>query len=403
MGPPSVHRVARHERLLRRRRQRPVAPDVEVPVLHVVRMERHAVGDSVDLEELLGLLDAGRVLDPQNAARAAPRKGLVDEEQRIGPGFACHGDRAGDFEVGKRRADPEGERRVGRADDARRRQRRAPVDRRPLEAQRRIVLVLVEAGLRQRRAGGELGAFEVRGVVVAAEREGPLFVDLGPASRADEVAPGEAALHGPALVLILPVVERAVELHGGLEVEVGVVAEAVEAAAAATGEEELEGGAGGVDLELVVSRLPGGGLEEELEDVVFPELAVVFLDRGEEVAVLHLRQEVEVLAIPEQLRGRAGLRGPGVCPQPGKIEVVDRLGILPRGVVAAAVEGGSRLGPAALEGDRAGGGGDARRRRLAGSGGEHQDGQGEGSIDETIHVVPVHLRLTIVRCLGAKI
>src|SRR5262249_51178675 len=146
-----------------------------------------------------------------------------------------------------------------------------------------------------RRAGRKLGPFEVRRVVVAAEGEGPFFVDLGPPSGANEVAPGDPAFDGPALVLVLPAVQRAVELDGGLEVEVGVVSEAVVASTAAAGEEEFEGGARGVDLELVVAGLAGRGLEEELEDVVLPKLAVVLLDGSEEVAVLHLGQEIEVL------------------------------------------------------------------------------------------------------------
>src|ERR1051326_8598235 len=86
------------------------------------------------------------------------------------------------------------------ADDAGGRERRPCLQGRSLEAERRVVFVAVEVELGQRRAGGQLGALEVRRVVVAAERERPFLVDLGPPARADEVLPGDAALDGPALV-----------------------------------------------------------------------------------------------------------------------------------------------------------------------------------------------------------
>ena len=112
--------------------------------------------------------------------------------------------------------------------------------------------------------------------------------------------------------------------------EIAVVLEALEAAGAAARQEHIEDRAGRVDLEFVVARLVVGGLEEQLEDVVVPEHAVVFLDVGVEVGVLHVGEEIEIFAIPEQLRFRLGLGGAGVLAEPGKIEIVDGLGVLPR-------------------------------------------------------------------------
>src|SRR5205085_7407618 len=104
------------------------------------------------------------------------------------------------------------------------------------------------------------------------------------------------------------------------------------------------------------------------------------------IGVFHLRKEVEVLAIPEEFGAGPGPGGAASRPEPGQIEVVDRLGVLPGGVVAAAVDGGRRLGPAALEGATGslGGRGRGRRRRFAATRERQERGQGRDS-SEWIH------------------
>src|SRR5262249_16298875 len=83
-----------------------------------------------------------------------------------------------------------------------------------------------------RGASGELRFLEIDGVIVATQGELPSLVDAGPAAGAKEVAPGDAALDRPALVLVLPTVESAAQSDLGLDVEFAIILEAPVAAGA---------------------------------------------------------------------------------------------------------------------------------------------------------------------------
>ena len=234
-----------------------------------------------------------------------------------------------------------------------------------------------------RCASGELGPFEIDGVIVAAQRELPGFAGRRPASGAKEVLPRNAPFDRPALVLIAPLVQRAAEMDLRLDMEFTVTLEAPIAAGPAARNEHVEDRPGGIDLELVIARLVVGGFEEQLEDVVLPRQAVVFLFDGEEVGILHIGQEVDVLAVPEQLRlgGRAG--GAGILAEPGHVKLVDNLRLLPRLGTTFAVDLDRRVGPAALElGGRRNEGGRFvffrwRGRLVAADGEEDKRGSGE--------------------------
>ena len=165
------------------------------------------------------------------------------------------------------------------------------------------------------------------------------------------------------MVRVCPVVERAAERHRRLDAQVVHLLEP--AHAATPWDEAVELRVLGVDLKLVIRRLLGRGLEEDLEDVVVPDLAVVFGDVGVEVGVVEVGAYIKVLTIPEDLRA-GGLRsGLVVLAEPGHGEVLDRGGIVPGRVVGRAIDGDRIFSECALVGL----GGDGRRQRLRGSGG----------------------------------
>src|SRR6185369_14481032 len=112
--------------------------------------------------------------------------------------------------------------------------------------------VAMEVRHRQRCGRGQVGSFEVGRVVVAAQGEAPLRSDGWLAAAGLEGAPGYAALDGPAFVPVLPVVEGAIQPDGRLHAELRQRSEALIAAGAARGEEQLQLRVEGVDLELVV-------------------------------------------------------------------------------------------------------------------------------------------------------
>src|SRR5262245_54691202 len=92
----------------------------------------------------------------------------------------------------------------------------------------------------KRGAGGQLGAVEIDGVVIAAQGELPALSRLGPAAGAQEVLPGNPSFDRPALVLVLPLVQRAAQLDLRLDVEVAVTLEALVTAGAAPRQEHVQ-------------------------------------------------------------------------------------------------------------------------------------------------------------------
>src|SRR5262249_48943353 len=136
-----------------------------------------------------------------------------------------------------------------------------PSFRRPDERERAVVLVVVEVRLRQRRRRGEGGLVVRHRIIVAAQREAPLRPGLRPAAGTLERRPRDAALDRPAGVLVVPLVEGAVERHLRLHAPPRQRREALVAAAAARRQEQLQLGVEGVDLELVIGQLLLGRLE----------------------------------------------------------------------------------------------------------------------------------------------
>src|ERR1043165_8539507 len=57
------------------------------------------------------------------------------------------------------------------------------------ESNRCVILITVEIGLLQGRAAGKLRFFQSSGVIVAAERKPPDFVDIRTSTRLQEIAP----------------------------------------------------------------------------------------------------------------------------------------------------------------------------------------------------------------------
>ncbi len=190
----------------------------------------------------------------------------------------------------------------------------------------------------QGRAGRERGPLEVDRIVVPAKCERPAIVGVGPAAGAGKILPGQPSFGRPAGVGVGPAVERAVQLHGGRKIEIAVGLEAFVSAGAAARQEHVEGGAGRVDLELIIARLVEGRLEEQLDNVIVPGHAVMFFDVGIKVRVVHLGKEIQVFAVPEQScpGGGAGLIAP--LSNPGHAEIVDHLGQLPGRLVGAAID-----------------------------------------------------------------
>lgn len=176
----------------------------------------------------------------------------------------------------------------------------------------------------------------------------PSFTGSGSASGGKKVAPRDCAFDSPALIGIGPIVEGAADFGGGFDVKGLFFGEAGVTAGTARGEEHVEFAIGGVDFELVVTGFVGSRFEEEFEDVVEPDGAVLFGDICEDVGVLHFCGEVEVLTVPEEA-------GDGFCGrlfsitfQPVRSESSDGGGVLPRGIVERTVDGWGLMGPAAL-------------------------------------------------------
>ena len=278
-----------------------------------------------------------------------------DNEKLIGIRDVRRDERVGHLQIGKHALGLVGRWAIGEAGDARGRERDAFAQPHRLlfvgadELQRRIVLETVEVFLRQRRACRKLRPLEIDGVIVAAQGELPLLVDLGPAAGLDEIGPRDLAFDRPAVVLVGPLVESAAQVDLGIDVEFCLILEALEAAGVAARKEAIEHGAGRVHLELVIARLVVGRLEEQFKDIVKPEKTVVFFDSGVEIGVLHVGQKIEIFAIPEELRFGLRLGGPRLVAEPGEPEVVDRLRVLPGRIGPLAGDLDRRVGEAALE------------------------------------------------------
>src|SRR5579884_330111 len=71
-------------------------------------------------------------------------------------------------------------------------------------------------------------------------------------------------------------------------------------------------GAGRVDLELVITRLVRGRLEEQLENIIVPDLPIVLLRVSVQVAVLHVGKEINIFAVPQEACLRRRPRRPGL-------------------------------------------------------------------------------------------
>src|SRR5262249_23561 len=108
--------------------------------------------------------------------------------------------------------------------------------------------------------------------------------------------------------------------------------------------------------------------------------AVVLLDVGEQVVVLHLGGEIEVLVVPEEAGAGAG-RGLAVLPEDG--EVLEQFGLLPGGLIDLAVNAECAGAEATLglaDGGRVGGvagvGGCGGRRSGTAGGGQQAEQTG---------------------------
>ena len=355
-----LHRVAGDEAHLPRiPPAAPAAPpDVHEAVLGELRMEGEvrgrAAGRSREHGHSLGRLRLRDHLE----FRSAIGLRLRDDQQSVAAGNvlrlngevgSIRGDRSHDF-VRRRR--------IGEADHRRTRDPLAllaALHARPHERERRIVLGLMEERtlrLRDRRDAGEFRFLPVLVVVVAAEVEAPLFAGLGPTAGAEEIGPRDAALHRPTLVHVVALVQGAAEFHLRVDVEVAELLLLVEVRDLALGHEAIELRAGGVHLKFEVPRLRAIRMKEEFEDVVVPGVAVVFCHVREEVRVLHLGEEVEVLAVPEQLGFGAGAGHARFLAEPGEMERIDDLSILPCRFVGRAIERNGQFGESALEGSR---------------------------------------------------
>ncbi len=115
-------------------------------------------------------------------------------------------------------------------------------------------------------------------------------------------------------------------------------------------------------------------------------MGVVLGDGGVEIRVVHLREEVEVLLIPQQPSVGGVLRAL-VFLEPGHRELVDDRGVAPRRFVGFSVDGDWRVGPHAdifrsrkiggvdrLGAGRLGNGWRSRKFGAAGDGGGEQGG-----------------------------
>ena len=151
------------------------------------------------------------------------------------------------------------------------------------------------------------------------------------------------------MVLVVAPIEAAAKTDRRFDHEVVAGLESLVSVALALRQEHVEDGAGGVEFELVVAALVGGGLEEQLEGVVLPQPAVVLGDLRVQVDVVHVGHDVQILAVPQEAGAGGGLCRPGVFAQPGGGEAVDDLRGGPRGFVGGAVDLDGSIRPAALE------------------------------------------------------
>src|SRR6185437_15434803 len=105
---------------------------------------------------------------------------------------------------------------------------------------------------------------EIDGIIVATQCELPAFVKGGSAAAAEVIAPGHTALDRPTFILVLPVIQCAVQDHLGVNVEIAILFEALITTSPATRQEHIHDRTGWVDLELVITRFVAGRFEEKL-------------------------------------------------------------------------------------------------------------------------------------------
>ena len=350
-----------------------IGADVNEAVLRELRVKRDRVvhGRVVGRDEHLRLVHPLVFPHPHDGGRPVG-PGLRHIDQPVAAGLVGHGDRARHRRLRKGPGRRVGQRRLGRTGHLRGRHGHDLRDAvglgngglRSLEHDRPIVLVAMEVPLGERRAGGELGLVAGDVVIVAAEGKPPFVARLGPAAGVHEARPWDLHLDRPAFVAVGPHVERAAELHGRLDPEVVQLLEP--AHESPPGDEAVELRVEGVHLQFVIRRLVYRRLQKHLEDVVVPDLAVVLGDVGVEVGVVEVGADIEILAIPEDLRP-GGLRGGlVVLAQPRHREVVDRGGVLPGRVVEGPVDRDRVFR------ELAGVGREQCRRRGGGSGGSLQ-------------------------------
>lgn len=211
-----------------------------------------------------------------------------------------------------------------------------------------VFFVVMEIGSVEGGGGREGGGGESGGEVVAAEGVEPGFAGAWSASGGEKVAPRDGAFDGPALVGIGPIVEGSADFGGGFEVKGLFFCEAWVAAGASGGEEHIEFAVGGIDFELVVAGFVVGGFEEEFEDVVEPDGAVLFGDGCEDVGIVHFCGEVEVIAVPEEAGDGFCGRLFSVAFEPVGAERGDGGGVFPCGIIEGSVDDWGLVGPAAF-------------------------------------------------------
>ncbi len=206
----------------------------------------------------------------------------------------------------------------------------------------------MEVGARKWRSARGLRLLQRPVVIVTAKRELPLLAKVGAAAGAQEIGPGNAAFDRPSAVAVLALVQCAVQDHAAVHVKIAVGLVTLEIADASLRDEHVELRAKRVDLKLVIARPLIARLEEQLEDIVVPGVAVVLADFRDEIVVLQFGEEVQILAVPQQPRARGGARGRRGGAEPEPPEAIDRLRPAPRRVVAAAVDDEGPVSPAAL-------------------------------------------------------
>ena len=127
---------------------------------------------------------------------------------------------------------------------------------------------------------------------------------MGLAPVSCEGRPGNAALDGPAFVLVARLIERAVDHSNSPGSQRGAIAEG-RRVLAASGEGHLENDSARIALEFEVLGPFGAGLEEELEDIALPERIVTLGAKGADLGVGHGSGVVNCLIVPDQERAGA--------------------------------------------------------------------------------------------------